>query len=105
MFIVRSTRPRRRHKWLSKIGSTPGITVSISTKFLGVAFVYMYFQIPLMILIITPASPVSRSPWVRPGIWPSSWRYWRHVGIYRARTAVLGGMFLLFGSGFSATRR
>ena len=73
-------------------------------KFWGVAFVYMYFQIPLMVLIITPALAGLRPAWreAAENLGASSWQYWRHVGIPVLMPAVLGSTFLLFGSAFSA---
>ena len=41
--------------WLDAIGLDPWNHGFDLYKFWGVAFVYMYFQIPLMVLIITPA--------------------------------------------------
>jgi putative spermidine/putrescine transport system permease protein len=90
--------------WLSDIGLNPWDHGFDLYKFWGVAFVYMYFQVPLMILIITPAFAGLKESWreAAAGLGASSWRYWRHVGVPVLAPAVLGGMFLLFGSGFSA---
>ncbi len=90
--------------WLADIGLNPWNHGFNLYKFWGVAFVYMYFQIPLMILIITPAFAGLKESWreAASGLGASSWRYWRHVGLPVLAPAVLGGMFLLFGSGFSA---
>jgi putative spermidine/putrescine transport system permease protein len=90
--------------WLADIGLNPWDHGFNLYKFWGVAFVYMYFQIPLMILIITPAFAGLKESWreAAEGLGASSWRYWRHVGLPVLAPAVLGGMFLLFGSGFSA---
>ncbi len=72
--------------------------------FSGVAVVYMYFQIPLMVLVITPALVGLRPSWreAAENMGASSWRYWRHVGIPVLMPSVLGGMLLLFGSAFAA---
>ncbi len=90
--------------WLAEIGLNPWDHGFNLYKFWGVAFVYMYFQIPLMILIITPAFAGLKESWreAAENLGASSWRYWRHVGLPVLAPAVLGGMFLLFGSGFSA---
>jgi putative spermidine/putrescine transport system permease protein len=90
--------------WLADIGLNPWNHGFDLYKFWGVAFVYMYFQVPLMILIITPAFAGLKESWreAAAGLGASSWRYWRHVGLPVLAPAVLGGMFLLFGSGFSA---
>ncbi len=91
-------------KWLSAIGFDPWNHGFSLYKFWGVAFVYMYFQIPLMVLIITPAFAGLRPAWreAAENLGASRWRYWRHVGIPVLTPAILGSMFLLFGSGFSA---
>ncbi|MCU1364034.1 MAG: binding-protein-dependent transport system inner rane component [Acidimicrobiaceae bacterium] len=91
-------------KWLAAIGLDPWNHGFDLYKFWGVAFVYMYFQIPLMVLIITPAFAGLRPAWreAAEGLGASRWRFWRHVGIPVLTPAILGSMFLLFGSGFSA---
>jgi putative spermidine/putrescine transport system permease protein len=91
-------------KWLNAIGVDPWSHGFDLYKFWGVAFVYMYFQIPLMVLIITPAFAGLHPAWreAAENLGASRWRYWRHVGIPVLTPAILGSMFLLFGSGFSA---
>ena len=91
-------------KWLNAIGVDPWSHGFDLYKFWGVAFVYMYFQIPLMVLIITPAFAGLRPAWreAAENLGASRWRYWRHVGVPVLTPAILGSMFLLFGSGFSA---
>ncbi|HSN01846.1 MAG TPA: ABC transporter permease subunit [Acidimicrobiales bacterium] len=73
-------------------------------SFYGVVVVYMYFQIPLMVLVITPALSGLRESWreAASNMGASSWRYWRHVGVPVLMPSVLGGMLLLFGSAFAA---
>jgi putative spermidine/putrescine transport system permease protein len=90
--------------WLADIGLNPWNHGFNLYKFWGVAFVYMYFQVPLMVLIITPAFAGLKQSWreAAENLGASSWRYWRHVGLPVLAPAVLGAMFLLFGSGFSA---
>jgi putative spermidine/putrescine transport system permease protein len=91
-------------KWLGGVGLDPWNHGWSLYKFWGVALVYMYFQIPLMVLIITPAFAGLRPAWreAAEGLGASRWRFWRHVGIPVLTPAILGSMFLLFGSGFSA---
>lgn len=73
-------------------------------SFYGIAVVYLYFQIPLMVLVITPALGGLRASWreAAQNMGASSWRYWRHVGIPVLMPSFLGGVLLLFGSAFSA---
>jgi len=91
-------------KWLGGIGLDPWNHGWSLYQFWGVALVYMYFQVPLMVLIITPAFAGLRPAWreAAEGLGASRWRFWRHVGIPVLTPAILGSMFLLFGSGFSA---
>ena len=91
-------------KWLASLGVNPWNHGFNLYKFWGVAFVYMYFQIPLMVLIVTPAFHGLRESWreAAENLGASAWRYWRHVGLPVLMPSVLGSMFLLFGSGFAA---
>jgi putative spermidine/putrescine transport system permease protein len=70
----------------------------------GVELVYLYFQIPLMILVIAPAIDGLRSEWreAASNLGASSWQYWRHVGIPVLLPSFLGAFILLFGNSFSA---
>jgi putative spermidine/putrescine transport system permease protein len=90
--------------WLSVIHLNPWNFGFNLYTFYGVAIVYMYFQIPLMVLVISPALGGLRSSWreAAQNLGASSWRYWRHVGIPVLMPSVLGGMLLLFGSSFAA---
>ena len=73
-------------------------------SFYGVAFVYMYFQIPLMVLVITPALGGLRQSWreAAQNMGASNWNYWRFVGVPVLMPSILGGVLLLFGSSFAA---
>ena len=72
--------------------------------FTGVAIVYMYFQIPLMILVIAPAIDGLKPEWreASANLGGSSYRYWRHIGLPVLLPSILGAMILLFGNAFSA---
>jgi len=71
----------------------------------GVFFVYMYFQIPLMVLVILPALVGLRSAWREAaqnlGV-ASSWQYWRYAGGPVLLPSFLGCLLLLSGSAFAA---
>lgn len=90
--------------WLALIHLNPWSHGFDLYSFYGVAFVYMYFQIPLMVLVITPALGGLRQSWreAAENMGASAWRYWRHVGVPVLLPSVLGGMLLLFGSAFAA---
>jgi putative spermidine/putrescine transport system permease protein len=90
--------------WLHVIGvNLASIGFNLYT-FSGVVIVYMYFQLPLMVLVITPALGGLRQSWreAAENMGASSWRYWIHVGIPVLLPSILGGMLLLFGSAFAA---
>lgn len=72
--------------------------------FSGIALVYMYFQIPLMVLVITPALEGLRPAWreAADNLGATAGQYWRLVGIPVILPAFLGSVLLLFGSAFSA---
>ena len=70
----------------------------------GIFFVYMYFQIPLMVLVILPALEGLRPAWreAAENMGARTWHYWRYVGGPVMLPAVIGCMLLLFGTAFSA---
>jgi putative spermidine/putrescine transport system permease protein len=71
---------------------------------LGVELVYMYFQFPLMVLIIAPALEGLRRDWreAAEGMGASAFQYWRHVALPILTPSILGTMILLFGNSFGA---
>jgi putative spermidine/putrescine transport system permease protein len=90
--------------WLAHLHLNPYNHGWTLYKFTGIALVYIYFQVPLMVLIITPALNGLRAQWreAASNLGASKWQYWRYVGLPVLSPPVLGSMFLLFGSGFSA---
>jgi putative spermidine/putrescine transport system permease protein len=70
----------------------------------GIFFAYLYFQIPLMVLVIFPALEGLRPAWreAAHNMGASTWQYWRHVGGPVLLPSFLGCLLLLFGSAFSA---
>jgi putative spermidine/putrescine transport system permease protein len=70
----------------------------------GIVVVYMYFQIPLMVLVILPALEGLKPAWreAAENLGARSWSYWRYVGGPVLMPAVLGSTLLLFGFGLSA---
>jgi putative spermidine/putrescine transport system permease protein len=71
---------------------------------LGLEIVYLYFQIPLMVLIIAPAIDGLKKEWREAaenmGATPSL--YWRRVALPILMPSILGTMVLLFGNAFGA---
>jgi putative spermidine/putrescine transport system permease protein len=91
-------------RWLTDIGFNPYSNGFNLYDLGGVALVYLYFQIPLMVLIILPAFEGLRPAWreASQNLGAGSWRYWRYIGGPVLMPSVLGCMLLLFGSAFSA---
>jgi putative spermidine/putrescine transport system permease protein len=76
---------------------------SLYTK-LGLELVYLYFQLPLMVLIIAPAIDGLRREWreAAEGLGADSRQYWRHVALPILLPSILGAMVLLFANAFGA---
>lgn len=73
-------------------------------SFTGLALTYVYFQIPLMLLVMAPTFDGLRREWqeAAASLGASAWQYWRHIGIPVLLPSVLGAMVLLFGNAFGA---
>ena len=71
---------------------------------LGLELVYLYFQFPLMVLIIAPAIDGLRPEWreAAENMGASSFDYWRRVALPILLPTMLGTMILLFGNSFGA---
>lgn len=70
----------------------------------GLELVYLYFQIPLMVLIIAPAIDGLKKEWreAAEGMGASPSEYWRKVALPILTPSILGTMVLLFGNAFGA---
>ena len=73
-------------------------------SFTGLTLVYLYFQIPLMVLTILPSLDGLKREWREAaenlGATPS--QYWRDVALPVLTPAIMGTMILLFGNAFGA---
>jgi putative spermidine/putrescine transport system permease protein len=71
---------------------------------LGLELVYLYFQLPLMILIIAPAIDGLKREWreAAENLGASSAQYWRHIALPILTPSILGAVVLLFGNAFGA---
>jgi putative spermidine/putrescine transport system permease protein len=90
--------------WLKDIGLniyTMGFSLSNIT---GMELVYMYFQIPLMVLIILPALEGLRPAWreAAENLGARSWQFWRYIGGPVLMPSFMACLMLLFGSAFAA---
>lgn len=73
-------------------------------SFIGLSVTYMYFQFPLMVLIITPALEGLKRDWreAAENLGAKSWQYWVFVAFPILLPSLLGTMILLFGNAFGA---
>lgn len=73
-------------------------------SFVGLCVVYLYFQIPLMVLIITPALDGLRQEWreAAESLGATGAQYWRLVALPILWPALLGTFALLFANAFGA---
>ena len=70
----------------------------------GLVVVYAYFQIPLMVIVFSPAFEGLRPQWREAAVnlGASTWDYWRHVALPLLTPAFLGATLLLFANAFAA---
>jgi putative spermidine/putrescine transport system permease protein len=73
-------------------------------SFWGLTLTYLYFQIPLMIVIITPAIDGIKKEWGEAAatLGATTWQYWRMVVIPVLWPSFLGTVILLFANAFGA---
>jgi len=73
-------------------------------NFWGLSIVYMYFQFPLMVLIMAPALDGLRREWREAceNLGGSTAHYWRHIALPILAPTLLGTTILLFGNAFGA---
>jgi putative spermidine/putrescine transport system permease protein len=89
---------------LNKIGFDLYGTGFSLLSFSGLVIVYLYFQIPLMLIIMTPAVEGLRQSWreAAEGLGASTFQYWARVGVPLLTPAFIGGVVLLFANSFAA---
>jgi putative spermidine/putrescine transport system permease protein len=70
----------------------------------GLTLLYIYFQIPLMVLVFLPALDGIRPQWreATESLGGTSWHYWRYVAGPLLAPSFLGCTLLLFANAFSA---
>jgi putative spermidine/putrescine transport system permease protein len=73
-------------------------------SFWGLALTYMYFQIPLMVLIMAPAIDGLKREWreAAANLGGSAVDYWRYVGLPVLWPTLIGTTLLLFANAFGA---
>jgi putative spermidine/putrescine transport system permease protein len=72
--------------------------------FVGLSLTYMYFQFPLMLLIMTPALDGLKTEWqeAAENLGANAAQYWWHIALPILLPSILGTMILLFGNAFGA---
>jgi putative spermidine/putrescine transport system permease protein len=72
--------------------------------FWGLVLTYLYFQIPLMVLILTPALDGLKREWREASeiLGASTFQYWRYVALPVLWPSLLGASLLLFANAFGA---
>ncbi len=73
-------------------------------SFWGLTITYLYFQIPLMVLILMPALDGLKKEWREAAsiLGASSFQYWRYVALPVLWPSLLGTTILLFANAFGA---
>ncbi len=73
-------------------------------SYLGLVVVYVYFQFPLMILVMIPALEAMRREWREASmvLGATALQYWWHIARPILQPTVLAALLLLFGNAFGA---
>ncbi|GAC1644871.1 MAG: ABC transporter permease subunit [Herpetosiphon sp.] len=73
-------------------------------SFWGLSLTYLYFQFPLMLLIMAPALDGLKREWreAAENLGATAGEYWRYVALPILMPSLLGTMVLLFGNAFGA---
>jgi len=73
-------------------------------SFAGLSLTYMYFQFPLMVLIMAPALDGLKREWreAAENLGATGLQYWTQVAMPILLPSILGAMILLFGNAFGA---
>ncbi len=88
------------------IKSNFGVALDMSWLYslTGLAVVYTYFQIPLMLIVFLPSLDGVRQEWydASASLGGGAWSFWRNVGGPILAPSFLGALLLLFTNAFSA---
>ncbi|HIK55108.1 MAG TPA: ABC transporter permease subunit [Synechococcales cyanobacterium M55_K2018_004] len=90
--------------WLNSIGIDLYDNGFNLYTFWGLTITYLYFQIPLTILILAPALDGLRREWreAAENLGATTSEYWRYVALPILMPSLLGTTILLFGNAFGA---
>ncbi|NUP49149.1 MAG: ABC transporter permease subunit [Catenulispora sp.] len=91
-------------KWLDSAGYNLTQHGFVLWNMVGLVLVYLYFQIPLMLLVIFPALDGLRPQWEEAArsLGASRFQYWLRVGGPLLLPPFLGAVLLLFANAFAA---
>jgi len=72
--------------------------------FWGLTAIYMFFQFPLMVLVMVPALDGLKKEWreAAENLGATNFQYWTQVAMPILLPSILGSMILLFGNAFGA---
>jgi putative spermidine/putrescine transport system permease protein len=91
---------------VTEVFNSFGVTLESSWIFSlnGLAIVYTYFQVPLMLIVFLPSLDGLRQEWhdASASLGGGSWAFWRHIGGPILAPSFLGAVLLLFTNAFSA---
>ena len=93
--------------FLITIGPTSGLLLHAGWFYdfpQGIGLIYIYFEIPLMVLVFLPAIDGLKVQWreATETLGGSAWQFWRYVGGPLLAPAFLGAALLLFANALSA---
>lgn len=104
--------------FIATLGRTGMVTVLLKTflginlydqgfslySFWGLTLTYLYFQFPLMVLVITPALDGLKKEWREAceNLGGNSFTYWTKIALPVLLPSLLASMILLFGNSFGA---
>ena len=73
-------------------------------SFSGLIVAYIYFQLPLMVLLILPAFAGIKKEWRESAenLGANTFRFWRYIGIPVLTPSLIAGVTLLFANAFGA---
>ena len=73
-------------------------------SFSGLLMAYVYFQLPLMVLVIIPAFAGIRKEWQESAtnLGASTFQFWRRIGLPILSPSLIAGFTLLFANAFGA---
>jgi putative spermidine/putrescine transport system permease protein len=90
--------------WLNTMGIDTGSGLWLYQWDKGLMLVYLYFQIPLMLIVFLPAVEGIKPQWreATETLGGTTWTYWRRVAGPILLPSFIGAMLLLFTNAFSA---